>query len=345
MVDAQFYEYVSVILQEAGHMITPNPIYANHSASETLYIDSSKDVTISRFERTLLMQLSNVSLLVEMTWQGVVEDLTETVHIYSITIDAPNRNRSQIVADIHHLLHQYWDCTHSIVFFKNRNQYIISFADKDQSHILSDWFDINLDYDKIVERIDTADLTIESSGGYFGDFIYAVARNYYIYPISAEDATYGMLPLNYVASAFGVESGISKDDIKALAKGNLLTYELQYGDDYVAPVYIGYDEQSQLRRMAMELDRISFELELSEELGDEESLDYFDDRLDDELDAEFDDDSIDDWESDIDPAIFDDPVLMVKWLEKQHKIALSSPQGDATQPTNNEANLFESSQK
>lgn len=329
MVDAQFYEYVSVILQEAGHMITSNPIYANHSASETLYIDSNKDVTISRFERTLLMQLSNVSLLVEMTWQGVVEELTETVHIYSITIDVPDRNRSQIVADTHHLLHQYWDCTHSIVFCKNRNQYIISFANKDQSHILSDWFDINLDYDKVAERIDTADLSIESSFGYFGDFIYSVARNYYIYPVSVEDATYGMIPLNYVASAFGVESGVSKEDIKALAKANLMTYELQYGDDYVAPVYIGFNEQSQFRRMAMELEKISFDLELAEELGDEDPPNSFDDGFDDELAAEFEDDENDDWEDDLDPAIFDDPVLMVKWLEKQQKEMLSSSQSEA----------------
>ena len=42
MVDAQFYEYVSEMLQKAGHMITSIPVYANHSASETLYIDSNK---------------------------------------------------------------------------------------------------------------------------------------------------------------------------------------------------------------------------------------------------------------------------------------------------------------
>ena len=99
MVDARFYEYVSELLNRAGHMITSTPIYTNHSASETLYIDSNKDVTTNRFDRTMLMQLDNVSLLTKITWPGVVEELTETVHIYSISIDVPNRNRSQIVAD------------------------------------------------------------------------------------------------------------------------------------------------------------------------------------------------------------------------------------------------------
>ena len=324
MVDAQFYEYISVMLRDAGHMITSAPIYANHNAAETLYIDSNRDVATSKFDRELLMRVCNVSLLVKMTWPTVVEDLSETVFIYSITVDAPIRDRSQIVADSHRLLQQFWNCNHSVVFFKNRNQYIISFADKDQSHILSDWFDINLGYDEVVERIDTADMTMESCGGYFEDFIYAVARAYYIYPISVENATYGMIPLNYVASAFGVETGVSKDDIKALARENLSAYELQYGDDYVAPVYIGVDEQAQFRRMAIELDKISFELELAEEFGDEDQLNIYDDNLTDDLDDEYVDDYSDDWDADIDPAIFDDPVLMVKWLEKQQRKSMDS---------------------
>ena len=298
-------------------MVTSEPIYANHSAVEALYIDSNKDVAINRFDRTLLMQISNVSRLVEIAWQGVVDDLTESVHIYSITLNAPDNNRSQIVAEIHHLLCQYWDCHHSVVFFKNWNQYVVSFADKDQSHILSDWFEINCDYDNLTEIIDIAGFSMKSSNDYFGDFIYAVARPYYIYPISVEDATYGMMPPNLVASSFGVKSDIPKEEIKALARANLLTYELQYGDDYVAPVYIGYDVQAQFSKMAAELDKISFELELAGELDDEESPIIFDD---DTPDDEFeDDDFYDDYEDEFDADIFDDPILMVKWLERKQK--------------------------
>lgn len=313
MVDTRFCGYVSEMLHDAGHMITSVPVYTNHSASEALYIDSIKDVTTSRSERTLLMQLSNISLMAELSWPGVVEDLTETVHIYSITMDVSEKNRSQIVADTHRLLHQYWDCHHSIVFYKNRNQYIISFADKDQSHILSDWFDINVDYDEVVERLDTANISFESSISYYSDFIYAVARKYYLYPISVEEATYSMIPVTFVASAFGVKTEASKDDVKALAKANLLYYETLYGDDYVAPVLVGYDEQAQFRRMATELDRISFELELAAELDDEDIEITIDDN--DDL-GEFDDEFGDDFDEDLDPAIFDDPVLMVKWLER-----------------------------
>lgn len=317
MVDMRFYEYVSKLLYEAGHMITSEPVYTNHSVSEALYIDSSKDVAVSRFDRTVLTQISNISQLLEIKWPGVVDDLTESVQIYSVTIDAPDRNRSHIVADIHRLLHQYWDCRHSIVFFKNRQQYIISFANNDRSHILSDWYNINVDYDEVVEKIDIANISLENSISYFSDFIFAIARKYYLYPISVEEATYGMIPLTFVASAFGVKTEVSKDDIKALAKANLLYYERLYGDDYVAQIFIGYDEQAQFRRMATELDRISFELELATELDDDGIDAVFEDDSD-ELD-EFDDEFEEELDDDIDPAIFDDPVLMVKWLEKQEK--------------------------
>ena len=42
-----------------------------------------------------------------------------------------------------------------------------------------------------------------------------------------------------------------------------------YGDDYVAPIYDGVDTQASFRRMAAELERISFELELAAEMEDE----------------------------------------------------------------------------
>lgn len=42
MQDNQFYEYASSMLVAAGHMITPSPMYVNHSSNKTLYIDSKR---------------------------------------------------------------------------------------------------------------------------------------------------------------------------------------------------------------------------------------------------------------------------------------------------------------
>ncbi len=323
MENMHFYEYVAEMLLNAGHIVTSDPIYVNHTAEEALYIDSSKDVPVSRFDRSLLGQIENVSLIADIKWPGVVEDLDESVQIFSITVEFSARNRSQYVADIHHLLHQYWNCTHSIVFFKNDNYCVISFADKDQSHILSDWFSIEFDLDVVSERLNIADISIETSEDYFLDFLYAIARDYYIHPISFEDASYGMLPIDYIERSLSANDGVIKEDIKAVIRQNLSANEIAYGDDYVDPVYAGMDDYAKYREFAEELDRISFDLELEE--GTEDTLfepsDFDDEVYDDE------DDMFDDLDDDIDPAIFDDPVLMVKWLEQREKKKAASSMG------------------
>ena len=51
MDDMQFYEYVLSLLAEAGHVITPIPVYKNHTSDEALYIDSTKNVVVNRYDR------------------------------------------------------------------------------------------------------------------------------------------------------------------------------------------------------------------------------------------------------------------------------------------------------
>lgn len=313
MDNMKFYEYVFTILSEAGHVITSSPIYVNHSSGETLYIDSSKDVVTNRFERDLLSLIDNVSLLVDVRWPGVVPELDENVQIYSATVDFSERCRSQNIADIHHLLQKYWNCTHSIVFFKNKESYLISFADKDRSHILSDWFSITYEWDKIVERVGIEDIAIDTCENYFLDFLYATAREYCIRPVSFEEASYGLMPLDYISKSLSSDIPLSRDEIKNMIRDNLLYFELMYGDDYVEPQYTGMEERTYYHNISDEIDRISFELEL-EDTDDEEQFSFEDD-----LDDDDNDDIFDDYDEDIDPAIFDDPTLMVKWLEQQEK--------------------------
>lgn len=313
MDNMKFYEYVFTILSEAGHVITSSPIYVNHSSGETLYIDSSKDVVTNRFERDLLSLIDNVSLLVDVRWPGVVPELDENVQIYSATVDFSERCRSQNIADIHHLLQKYWNCTHSIVFFKNKESYLISFADKDRSHILSDWFSITYEWGKIVERVGIENIAIDTCENYFLDFLYATAREYCIRPVSFEEASYGLMPLDYISKSLSSDIPLSRDEIKNMIRDNLLFFESMYGDDYVEPQYTGMEEQTYYHNISDEIDRISFELEL-EDTDDEEQFSFEDD-----LDDDDNDDIFDDYDEDIDPAIFDDPTLMVKWLEQQEK--------------------------
>lgn len=317
MDDKLFYEYVLSLLFEAGHVITPFPIYRNHTSNEALYIDSKEDVVLNRFDRGLLSLMDNVSLLADIKWPGVVDELDENVQIYSITVNFSNRCRSQSVADIHHLMQRYWNCTHSIVFFKHCEKYIVSFANNVCSHILSDWHNVGMDYDDIIDRICVGNISLTTSNEYFHDFLYAVAREYYIRPISFEEASYGLMPADYITKSLASDISFSKDEIKEIIQSNLVAFETVYGDDYVEPKYTGMEELNQHHNISAEIDRISFELELNSDIDDAQ-LEQFD--FEEEgFEEDNDDDFFDGYDENVDPAIFDDPVLMVKWLEKKQK--------------------------
>ena len=317
MDDKLFYEYVLSLLFEAGHVITPFPIYRNHTSNEALYIDSKEDVVLNRFDRGLLSLMDNVSLLADIKWPGVVDELDENVQIYSITVNFSNRCRSQSVADIHHLMQRYWNCTHSIVFFKHCEKYIVSFANNVCSHILSDWRNVGMDYDDIIDRICVGNISLTTSNEYFHDFLYAVAREYYIRPISFEEASYGLMPADYITKSLASDISFSKDEIKEIIRSNLVAFETVYGDDYVEPEYTGIEELNQYHNISAEIDRISFELELNSDIDDAQ-LEQFD--FEEEgFEEDNDDDFFDGYDENVDPAIFDDPVLMVKWLEKKQK--------------------------
>lgn len=317
MEDKQFYEYVLSLLFEAGHVITSTPIYKNHTSDEALYIDSVKDVVVNRFDRRLLSLIDNVSLLADIKWPGVVDELNENIQIYSITVNFSNHWRSQSIADIHQLMQRYWSCTRSIVFFKNHEKYIISFADNNCSHILSDWRDIDTDYDDIIDRITIGNISLTTSNEYFLDFLFAVAREYYIRPISFEEASYELLPINYVIKSLISDVSVSKDEMKEIIRSNLASFEIAYGDDYVEPRYNEIEEINQYHNLSDEIDRISFELELDTDMRDNQFGPFTDEEN--EKDNVNDILGVSDDDEDVDPAIFDDPVLMVKWLEKKQK--------------------------
>ncbi len=307
-----FFEFVFSLLTESGHVATSDPVYINHSSKEMLYVDSTADVMVTSMDRQLLLEVDNISLLQELNWSGQESGVDENVQIYSMEVNSLVSCRSQDVARIHQLLCYYWSCTHSIVFFKSQNSFVISFADNLRSHILSDWYDFS-EGGTIIEKLNIGIISLDSSNQYFEDFLFAVAREYYIYPISVEEASYGMIPIDYISNGLLLSLNSSKIDIKAMIRSNLRMYESQYGSDYIEPRHTGIEEYTDYKDVTDEIDRLSFELEVAkDDDGDykqEDSVvhdDYFED--DEEL-----------FDPNITSEIFDDPVLMVKWLEQSQK--------------------------
>lgn len=150
-------------------------------------------------------------------------------------------------------------------------------------------------------------MNVTSHREYFLDFIYSMARNYYIYPTSSSFAIYKLLPIDFFSSD---SSGfVSKEEIKEIIEAELSTVRELYGDDYVE-----YNENETRLSNDIEtkndIELLLLDLENDEEAVPEEYLEDSDLEL--ETNQGFDEYEL----SNLDSELFEDPVLMVKWLQK-----------------------------
>ena len=140
---------------------------------------------------------------------------------------------------------------------------------------------------------------------------YILARNYYL---SGKSSTYELLPINLFS---GVDF-VDREEIDRIIEDGLRAAEREYGDDYVE-----YDEFETTRQndISKELDLMLLEMdddsesespfgEEAEPEGDLDEDEFFDEESGEKDEHEF---------GDVDPEIFRDPTLLVKWLNKADK--------------------------
>ena len=152
-----------------------------------------------------------------------------------------------------------------------------------------------------------AQLSLETPYEFITDLIYLAAREYYKHPVLEKSEVYGLIPSHYFSSESYLEDNGDREPIKDLIKRLASEDQQLYGDDYVEPIA---DYIRDLGDIDSELDMLSFELDMEEDIPSdiaEEDADEFDDEERDEYEFE-----------DVDPEIFDDPSLMLKWLDKEN---------------------------
>ena len=181
-----------------------------------------------------------------------------------------------------------------------------------------------LHYLELRDKLDIANMTILEDVDYFSDFIYILARPYYL--AGKAPATFSLIPIDAHAR---IDSGeLDRDDIDLIVKEQILAPQYEYGYDYVE-----YDEQANSKQDDISADIDLMLLEIDNDDKDDnpfgEVLDSDDEGVDefgDEYTGEFD---LDEYGlDDVDPNIFKDPTLMVKWLKKMDHDQEQSQNGD-----------------
>lgn len=296
-----FYKCAMELFSEAGHVFTSVPEFINHSPEQFVYFDNKSDVSLSRDQRALFGTFNNVSLLFS----------ANGCSFFSINLLTTKSERSQAAHDIHTMIHPFVGNDGTICLFGLNDEVMLSFMGFGCRCILSDWYPVEDSNNRLLERLSIANMSIERNVDYFTDMVYILARNYYLY---GRSSTYEILPIDFISNAELV--GVGKEELDRFIVYALAESQREYGDDYVE-----YDESLSIKEenISAELDLMLLEMDAESDNPFGEEIESDDDYLDeDEFFAENAEAAEQDaYEFDeVDPEIFRDPTLMVKWLNK-----------------------------
>ena len=303
----QFYKYAMELLSNAGHVFTMTPDFFNHTSDRFIYFDIGADIYLSKDQRLLLREFDNVSQLFSVN--GCV--------FFSMNITSSKKVRSQVAYDIHTMIQSSIpDAVRTVCIHKNYDYVMLSFAEFEKRCVLSDWYPIEDDSMQLLERLDIANMSVDNGQDYFLDMVYSLARKYYL---RKPPVTYELYPIDFLSSV-GYED-IDREAINQHIENELAQPQHEYGDDYVE---CGDTEKSRKLNVGAELDLMLLELDnetdiFFEDDGSEE-VDFAEDSYEDMMENPQDKYEFDD----VDPDIFIDPTLMVKWLSRNESVTISS---------------------
>ena len=295
--EEKFYTYAMELFLKAGHVATSEPEFINHSPEQFLYFDNKRDIPFSREQRAMFRVFRNISRL--FSANGCI--------FFSINLLTTRSNRSQAAHDIHTMVHPVIEADGTICLFLYGDNVMLSFMGYGFRCILSDWYPMDDNYERLLEKLSISNTSIQSGYDYFSDMIYALARNYYFL---RKPLNYELFPVDYLSNERFSE--LDHEELNRLIEYELSTSQREYGDDYVE-----YDESTKHQSVDIGAELELMLLEMDEEndtpLGEEPDVDEDTEQVAD-LEAgdayEFDE---------VDPEIFHDPTLMVKWLKRMEQ--------------------------
>ena len=209
-----FFEYALELFSRTGHIDADEPEFANHTASQVVYFDSRKNLSLNQRQRNRLKNFNNVSRL--FTTCGVA--------FFSANLSTLRNDRSQAAHDAHVLIHASCDDAATVCLFRHADKIILSFACGGLGCLLSDWYAPN--DENFFERLDVANFS-DDDDKYFGDMVHLLARRYYF--ADNNPTAYAMLPID-----FFMDGHVSRAEVENFVNEQRFSAVRIYGTDYVA---------------------------------------------------------------------------------------------------------------
>lgn len=249
-----FFEYALELFSQTGHTDVDEPEFTNHTASQVVYFDGGKNLSLNHRQRGRLKIFDNVSRL--FTTCGVA--------FFSANLSTSRSDRSQAAHDAHVLIHASFNDTTTLCLFRHADKIILSFASNGLGCLLSDWFDPN--DGNFFEHLDIANFPV-GDDEYFRSMVHLLARRYYF----ADNAptAYSLLPIDFFTGG-----ELSHKEFEDFILEQKFSAVKNYGDDYVeydATQLDSFDDATaELDSVLLEAENVEFVFDNEE--PNEESL-------------------------------------------------------------------------
>ena len=277
-----FFEYALALFSKSGHTDVATPEFANHSAKQFILTDCDKNISLSQKQRNMFTLFDNISRLFTV----------KRIAVFSLNLLTSRSERSRAAHNIHMLIQSFVNDRATICLFRHADEIIFSFAGHGLTCILSDWHSCE---DKILERLDIANMTITDGKEYFFDFVSAFARRYYF---SDKPTFYELLPLDFFSDW---KSDITREEIEEFLIDQRFSAVKEYGNDYVeydtSPPKDSVDNEYEFDLILREAENVQIDFSEEEDSPEQTAPDEYD-------------------LSDIPPEIFADPELLLNYIEK-----------------------------
>ena len=298
-----FYQFAMELFSNSGHISTFEPEFFNHSPERFIYFDNKSELSLSQEQRKMFQRFNNISRL--FSANGCV--------FFSVNLLIAQKHRSQTAHDLHTMIHPLIGANGTIFLFKCHDEMLLSFIGYGNCCVLSDWYPMTDDYQILLNKLDIANISIQSEVEYFADMVYSFARSYY--HVGSKSTILNLLPVDFIYR------GLDQEELDQIVKDIMTAPEREYGDDYV-----GYNESTGTYHVDIgaEFDLMLLEMNIEDDnpFGEEIEEHEGDGFLDDEYVGESEQDIYE--FDDVALEVFQDPTLMVKWLKKQESQQLGA---------------------
>jgi hypothetical protein len=305
------------LLRAMGYPVKSHSYIGNQKIENFIYFTVQNKSHYNEQEMMYLKHVETASFLCELRYCDLIdnnESSDDTIVFLAIEINSSEKDRSEDSFYISQILSKTYK-GFVVLIIKNADYIMFCTHIDDQAVCMSEWYSINstcMDLFPLCAVCYPYISGVRTVKDYYYELAYGFSRDYIRYPESYEFAAYQVLPYIEVDMA---DSFISKQRIKEIAEQNHNYYQEKYGYDFVNPdnsftILLEEDDEWTL----LELDDFVLPEEELEDAGGDYDEDANDEDEDDIQQIDY---------SGIDDETLNDPVKLLKWLERRDRIASS----------------------